>query len=157
MPEIPSILGVSEIVLNVADLPRMRNFYVEVMGFGLHSEYCLETLAHDPNGESTITFLTISEPNTPLSRGGHPLLLALIDYRRHIHATKRFAGHDVKRSTLNHLAFEIPPDSFDAHSSRLQELGHELSFSQFPDLQARAMFFKEPEDNLLELICHYVE
>ncbi len=114
----------------------------------------MEDAAADPDGEPTITFLTICETNTPLGLGGHPQLLALIDYRRHVHARRRFVGRDASRSTLNHLAFEIPPDSFDAHARRLSDLGLEISFSDFPAMNARAMFFSDPEGNVLELICH---
>ena len=95
MHSIPPITGVSEVVLSVADLPKMREFYRDVMGFRLHSELSMETAVVDPNGEPTITFLIICETDSPLSRGGHPQLLALIDYRRHVHAKKRFVGHDV--------------------------------------------------------------
>lgn len=154
MPKIPSITCVSEIVLNVADLPKSREFYMRVMGFRLHSELSMEDTVADPDGEPTITFLTICETNTPLGQGGHPQLLALIDYRRHVHAKRRFVGHDVSHSTLNHLAFEIPPDSFDAQARRLSDMGIETSFSDFPAMNARAMFFSDPEGNVLELICH---
>jgi len=30
----------------------------------------------------------------------------------------------------------------------------DLTFSEFPAFNARAMFFKDPERNVLELICH---
>ena len=154
MQNTPPITGVSEIALSVADLPKMREFYLQVMGFELHSEVSLESTVADPEGEPTITFLTICDTDTPLGHGGHPQLLALIDYKRHVYAKERFVGHDASRSTLNHLAFEIPPDSFDVHAERLSELGIELSFSDFPAMNARAMFFKDPEKNSLELICH---
>ena len=155
MHSIPPITGVSEVVLSVADLPKMREFYRDVMGFRLHSELSMETAVVDPNGEPTITFLIICETDSPLSRGGHPQLLALIDYRRHVHAKKRFVGHDVSQSTLNHLAFEIPPDTFDDHARRLNELKLAPSFSDFPSMNARAIFFRDPEGNTLELICHH--
>lgn len=155
MQDVPPITGVSEIVLSVADLPKSRDFYMQVMGFPLLKESSMEDLVPDPDGEPTITFLTICETDTPLSWGGHPQLLALIDYRRHVHAKGHFVGHDPTRSTLNHLAFEIPPESFDDHAKRLGELGIELSFSEFPAMNARAMFFADPEGNTLELICHH--
>jgi catechol 2,3-dioxygenase-like lactoylglutathione lyase family enzyme len=154
MQKIPPITGVSEIVLSVSDLPAMRDFYVRVLGFPVHSELSMEETNADPDGEPTITFLTILETDTPLSHGGHPQLLVLVDYRRHVHARKRFVGHDVTRSTLNHLAFEVPTGSFDDHARRLEGLGIDLSFSDFPAMNARAMFFKDPEGNILELICH---
>ena len=155
MNTVPPITGVSEVVLNVADLPRMREFYVSVLSFPVHSEISMETLVPDPNSDPTISFLTICQTDTPLCRGGHPQLLVLIDYRRHIHAKARFVGHDVTRSTLNHLAFEIPPESYDAHVRNLTDLKITLSFSEFPSLNARAVFFRDPEGNTLELICHH--
>ncbi len=54
MHSIPPISGVSEIVLSVADLPKMREFYTDVMGFRLHSELSMETANVDPEGEPTI-------------------------------------------------------------------------------------------------------
>ena len=36
----PAITGVAEIVLSVRDLPRMRQFYEDVLGFGLLSQAC---------------------------------------------------------------------------------------------------------------------
>lgn len=152
----PAVTGISEVVLNVVDLPGMRQFYTDVLGFELHSEVCMETETADVNGEPTITFLTICETDTPLGRGGHPQLLALIDFRRHLSARKRVSGHDVTRSTLNHLAFEVPPESFEDHRKRLDELEIELTFAEFQALNARAMFFRDPEGNVLELICHHV-
>ena len=154
MQEALPITGVSEVVLSVADLPTMRDFYMNILGFRLHSELSMETEVPDLNGQPTITFLTICETDTPLGRGGHPQLLALIDYRRHIYAKTRLVGHDVTQSTLNHLAFEIPPQSFHQHVERFLELGIEVTFSEFPEMNARAMFFRDPEGNVLELISH---
>lgn len=149
------ITGVAEIVLSVRDLPRMRTFYRNVLGFPLLSEGCYEQGPEpDPEGEPTISFLIIRDVDTPLGRHGHPELLALIDHRRHVFARDRFAGHDVTRSTLNHLAFEIPPSSYEAHERRLTELGLSPRRAEFPDMSARALFFADPEGNTLELICH---
>ncbi len=154
MKETPPITGVAEIVLSVVDLPSMRDFYSRVMGFPLHSEVSMEESVADSNGKPTIAFLTIRDTDTPLGCGGHPQFLVLVDYRRHVFARERFVGHDVTRSTLNHLAFEIPPSSFNDHAKRIEELGIALTFSDFPAMNARAMFFKDPEGNTLELICH---
>jgi len=148
------ITGVAEIVLSVADLPKMRTFYQEVLGFSLFAEACHESgPVPDPHGLPTITFLIINQLNTPLGRH-HPQLLALIDYSRHVSTKNRFRGHDPTRSTLNHLAFEIPPDTYDAHKSRLESLGLDVRTAVFPAMQAKALFFDDPEQNLLELICH---
>ncbi len=162
MNQVPPITGVAEVVLSVADIDKMKAFYQSVLGFSLYGEWCIPA---GPDGEPTepeedsdekptIVFLTIRELDTILGRNGHPELLALIDYRRHANAVNRFDGHDVRRSTLNHLAFEIPPESYDAHWQRLTELGLSPTSTEFQSMQARAIFFRDPEDNVLELICH---
>lgn len=155
MDDVPPITGVVEVVLSVRDLPGMREFYQRVLGFKLLSESCHETeAAPDPDGDPTISFLTIRDIDTPLGRNGHPQLLVLIDHQRHVFARQRFVGHDVTRSTLNHLAFEIPPESYAPHQRRLTAMGLNPTTSQFPALKARALFFNDPEGNTLELICH---
>src|ERR1700683_1996655 len=155
MNAIPSITGVAEIVLNVNDLGKMRDFYREVLGFQLLSEACHET-GPDPDagGQPTIAFLTIKPLDTPLGRHGHPQLLALIDFRRHAFAKGRFDGHEPTRSTLNHLAFESPPESYDDYKERLEALSLSPRMVAFPNMNARALCFEDPEQNLLELISH---
>lgn len=150
---VPPVIGVSEVVLSVADLPAMREFYVNTLGFAVHSEISMETETRDPDGEPTISFLTISEHDTPLARAGHPQFLVLIDYKRHVFAKGRLVGHDVTRSTLNHLAFEIPGDSYGASKLWLESRDIGVTESVFPTFGARALFFNDPEGNTLELIC----
>ena len=151
----PAILGVAEIVLSVRDLPTMREFYREVLGFQLVGQAShTRGLEPDPDGEPTIAFLAIRQIETALGRHGHPQMLALIDYQRHVFARKRFEGHDVRRSTLNHLAFEIALDDYEAHRARLEGLGLAPRPTTFPAISARALFFNDPEQNVLELICH---
>lgn len=156
MPPPSPITGVAEIVLSVRAIPPMRAFYTSVLGFSLHSESCHEHGAEpEPDGEATISFLTITNTGTPLGRHGHPQLIALIDYRRHVFASARIAGHDVTRSTLNHLAFEIAPETYDAWRRHLDSHGLDPKPTEFPHMSARALFIKDPEGNTLELICHH--
>ena len=155
MKALPSITGVAEIVLNVRDLGKMRDFYRDVLGFQLLSEACHEIGPEpDAGGKPTIAFLIIKPVDTPLGRHGHPQLLALIDFQRHVFAKGIFDGHELTRSTLNHLAFEIPPESYEAHKERLEALSLNPRMAVFPAMNARALFFHDPEQNLLELICH---
>ena len=155
-PEPPSrtVTGVAEVALNVRDLPRMRRFYEEVLGFPLLYQGCHEDGPEpDPAGVPTIAFLTIAEADTPLGRHGHPQILALIDYRRHAFARARFGGHEPSRSTFNHLAFEIPADRYEAERARLAERGLEPDARSLPGMAARSLFFDDPEGNQIELIC----
>jgi catechol-2,3-dioxygenase len=80
-------------------------------------------------------------------------LLILIDYHRRANARKRLIEHDVRRSTLNHLAFEIPPEIYAAHFERLQQRDLNPVEAEFPAMNANAIFFKDPVGNALELIC----
>lgn len=152
----PRILGVAEVVLNVRDIASLRSFYQEVLGFRLFSEASHRTGAiPDQEGEPTICFLAIQQTDTPLGRSGlHPQLLVLIDCEQHVFAKNRFDGHDVRRSTLNHLAFEIASVDFENHLDHLRTSGHEPTLTEFPQMRARAMFFQDPEGNTIELICH---
>ena len=149
------VTGVAEIVLSVRNLPRMRDFYRDVLGFDLLKEACHDKGAvPTPGGAPTISFLTIIQLDTPLGRHGHPQLLALIDFQRHAGMRELFTGHDRTKSTLNHLAFEIPPESYEPHRKRLEALGLTPREVEFPHMVAKALFFNDPEGNVLELICH---
>ena len=46
------------------------------------------------------------------------------------------------------------PDRYEAERDRLEALGLKPRLMQFPDMSAHALFFHDPEGNVLELICH---
>lgn len=140
-----AIRAVAEIVINVDDILRAQRFYEDVLGFALHSQY--------PDENPTIVFLTIQALDTPLSHNGHPQLFALIDPHRHLPAKARFQGLDVTRSSLNHLAFEIDTADYEAEKARLEGLGLTVHEERFPHMKAKALFFRDPEGNMLEFIC----
>ena len=78
MKDALQITGVAEVVLSVRNLPLMREFYRDVLGFALHSEGCYDQGPKPtPGGEATSSFLTVRQIDTPLGRNGHPQLLAL--------------------------------------------------------------------------------
>ncbi len=154
MNDLLRITGLAEVVLNVADLNRSVDFYRKVMGFQLHSSVSLEGATADPDGDPTIVFLTIRELDTPLGGGGHPQLLVLIDYRRHIFTRNRMSALNASQSPLNHIAFEVSPGSLDSHADRLAAFGIDTSRMDFPSLNASAVFFSDPDGNTLELIAN---
>src|SRR5215213_9466048 len=125
-----AIKTIVEIVLNVEDIGRARAFYETVLGVQLHSQF--------PAENPTIVFLTLAELDSPLGRGGHPQLLALIDPHRHPPAQQRFRGLDVTVSTLNHLAFEIEPVAYESEKQRLAALGLAVHEETFPHMKAKA-------------------
>lgn len=145
----PPITGLAEVVLSVRDLPGMTQFYEDVLGFSLFKSMSVpaEGVADD---SPTIVFLRIADLPTPLGQHSHPMVLVLIDHVRH--ASGRDTP-DPTKSTLHHLAFEIPPDTYDVHRENLSARQLEPREVEFPDISARALFFKDPEGNQLELIC----
>jgi catechol 2,3-dioxygenase-like lactoylglutathione lyase family enzyme len=140
------IKGVAEVVINVDDITMMRRFYEDVLGFHLHSQF--------PEAEPTIVFLTIADLESPLGRGGHPQLFALIDAKRHIHTREAYAGIDHRRSSFNHVAFEIDEADFAPEKQRLEAAGLTVTAEHFPHMRAKGLFFQDPEGNMIELICH---
>ena len=92
-----------------------------------------------------IVFLKIADLDTPLAHGGHAQLLGLVDRRTAL---------DVKRSALDHLAIEIPLADFKREKERLEQLGLEIHTREYAWSHTRALFFRDPEENLVEFICH---
>ena len=133
-------------MINVRDIATMRHFYEEIIGFRLHSQ--------SPEIEPAIIFLTIADLDSPLGRGGHPQLFALVDPERHVYTRDSYVGLDHERSSLNHVAFEIDEPAFAYEKQRLEAAGVTVQTAQFPHMQAKGLFFKDPEGNLIELICH---
>ncbi len=140
------IKGVAEVVINVHDLRAMTEFYRSVLGFAIHSQF--------PEMDPTLMFLTVADLDSPLGRGGHPQLFALLDSKRHVFTRDRYTGLDHKRSSLNHVAFEIDSAEFMSAKKRLEDLGLAVQVLDFQHMQASGLFFNDPEGNQIELICH---
>ncbi len=124
---------IAEVVLRVSDLEKMVAFYQEVLGF---------EIVHRAPG---IIFLKIADLDSPLGHGGHAQLLGLVDRRTHL---------DAKCSTFDHFAFEIPLTDFTREKERLAQLGLEVRTRDYAWSHARALFFHDPDGNLVEFICH---
>ena len=84
------------------DIRGMVRFYQEVLGAPIHTE-ARRAPETDEDDAPTIVFLTIGTPDTPLARGGHPQMLALLDVRRHLFSLDLFDGHERSKSTLNQI------------------------------------------------------
>ncbi|MEM7114591.1 MAG: VOC family protein [Chloroflexota bacterium] len=125
----------AEVGLRVKDLSKMVAFYQEMLGFEIDM-----TL-------DSVVFLKVGELPSPLGEAGHPQLLALFS---------RDTTLDVGLSTLDHLAFEIPREQYDAELARFQALGMVIRERTWPDSllwRGRSFFFRDPEGNVIELIA----
>ena len=69
-------------------------------------------------------------------------------------------------STMNHLAFHVPPDKFDAYRQRLKEKGvrvgpvlnhdeseRQVSATVHPGVYVRSFYFQDPDGITLEVAC----
>jgi len=111
----------------------MKRFYIDVLGL----KPIYQSQKH--------VFLRIAN-----GFQGHTQVLALFDYR---HDNGKNAP-DSSRSTLHHLAFEIPLKTFAAERRRLEAAGLEVTEVEHREIHWRSMYFDDPEGNQVELVCY---
>ena len=131
------VMHIAELGLRVTELPRAVAFYQEVLGLEIVRAY------------PTIVFLKAGELDSPLGRGGHPQLLVLFD---------RKVKLNIALTTVDHFAFEISLEQYQTERERLEQMGLELTEriwqGEYAWLQARSVFFDDPDGNTIELIAH---
>ena len=131
------VMHIAELGLRVTDLSRAVAFYQETLGLELVRAY------------PTIVFLKVGELDSPLGRNGHPQLLVLFD---------RKVKLDIALTTVDHFAFEISLEQYPTERERLKQMGLELTEriwqGEYAWLQARSVFFDDPDGNTIELITH---
>src|SRR6185437_5717674 len=101
-PHMKHVVGISEIVLWTADKNRALQFYRDLLGLEVISPPTL------PN-----TFLRVGEGNA-----GIPQMIVLVPKSDEIKAKP--SGYQ-----LNHMAFELPEDAFDAQHNALVAAGYQ--------------------------------
>lgn len=129
------ITHIAEVGLRVMNLKQMIEFYQNVLGFEVE-------IAHP-----THAFLKFGELQSPLGEIGHALILGLFDRQTEL---------DVKSSTLDHLAFEIPSQYYEEELERFKSKGMVIRERSWPDTldwRARSFFFYDPEGNVIEIIA----
>ena len=118
----------AELGLRVNDLGRMRAFYRDVVGLDVFDE-----------GPEHVFFRVATGVK------GHPQLLVLFD---------RHAEVGPPTSTLDHFAFLIDVNGYDAERRRLEGCGVDVSPKEFPDFHWRSLFFTDPEGNRVEFVAY---
>ena len=134
----PAIKGVGETVLRVKDLERMTRFYQKVL--------CLELYKVLPDR----VYFKINEGNDC-----HTQLLGLCSEEVPFPFTRaRRATIEQASTTLHHFALEIDSGHFDSELARLQSADCEMVLDDHPDRQCRSMYLRDPELNVIELLCY---
>jgi extradiol dioxygenase family protein len=117
-----------ELALRVNDIAAMRAFYRDVVGLDVWRD-----------GDDYV-FFKVAE-----GVEGHPQALVLFD-----------RGVDVapEMSTLDHLAFVIDLDDYEARQRQLESLGLRVAPKEFPLFHWRALFIRDPEGNTIEFVSY---
>lgn len=124
------IVGISEIVLWTADQPAALRFYRDLLG--------LEVMS--PPGLPNV-FLRVAD-----GHAGVPQMIVLVPKPEAIKAQP--AGNQ-----LHHLAFELPPDQFDAQHAALSAAGYQPRGGKHPVIASRTLYVDDPDGNEVEFIC----
>src|SRR4051794_40199760 len=122
------IKGLGEVALRVNDLPLMKHFYQDVLGF--------EVLGESATG----ALLKIAE-----GYGGHTQVLGLFD---------RAVPVGPERTTVDHIAFTIALGDYDLEQKRLESLGLDVEVRNHDWVKWRSLYFRDPEGNQIELVCY---
>jgi catechol 2,3-dioxygenase len=123
-----AIRFLAELGLRVNDLGRMSAFYRDVVG--------LDVFRESPG----FVFFRVAE-----AVEGHPQLLVLFD---------RHSEVGPATTTLDHFAFLIEANDYDAEKRRLEESGVDVFPKEFPDFYWRSLFFTDPEGNRVEFVAY---
>jgi catechol-2,3-dioxygenase len=128
-----AVRALGEFALRVEDFETMYGFYRDVVGLG------------DPIGDfDGAVFFGLGE-----SAAGHEAVFVLFDRRK----TEGYEGIDQAKTTIDHFAFSVDPDDFDAEVERLRDHGLELDFASHDWVNWRSLYFSDPEGNRVEFVC----
>jgi extradiol dioxygenase family protein len=117
-----------ELALRVKDVAAMRAFYRDVVGLEVWRD-----------GDDHV-FFKVAE-----GLEGHPQALVLFD---------RSVEVASETSTLDHVAFVIDLDDYDARRRQLERIGLRVMPKEFPSFHWRALFITDPDGNTVEFVCY---
>jgi catechol 2,3-dioxygenase-like lactoylglutathione lyase family enzyme len=129
------VKGLGEVSIRVRDLDAMHKFYEEVVG--------LEVLRRDEG----FVFFKVAE-----GYGGHTQNLALFEATNRMFLETKSQQLSSDQTTLHHIALNISLEDFESEKKRLESLGLKVDATEHEWLHVRSLYFRDPEENLLEII-----
>jgi catechol-2,3-dioxygenase len=122
------VRALGEVALRVNDLAAMRRFYEDVLGL-------------EPLGvfEHAVFYRTAP------GYGGHTQVFVLF---------ARGVPVSPQASTVDHIAFTIDREDFEAERARLEGLGLKLKLADHAWVRWRSLYVFDPEGNEIELVCY---
>jgi len=123
-----AVKALGEVALRVNDLQLMKRFYQDVLGLEVLGEF------------AKLALLMIAD-----GYGGHTQVLGLFD---------RSVRVGQEHTTVDHIAFSIALADFDSEKRRLEALGLEVEVENHHWVKWRSLYFRDPEGNLVELVCY---
>jgi catechol-2,3-dioxygenase len=134
----PRIKALGETVIRVRDLQRVTEFYTDVIGLDV-----LRTF-------DGITFLQVAN-----GYGGHTQIIGLFHESMPVAIKNAERGQvSIVHTSLHHFAFEIDKADYEAEHERLKSLDVEVTTATHPWCHWRSIYVKDPEGNIVELVCH---
>lgn len=153
------ISGINHVALVCSDMARTVDFYSNVLGMPLVKSLDLpdgmgQHFFFDAGNGNCVAFFWFADAPDRVPGVSSPAAIPGI-------------GEIISAvSTMNHLAFHVPPEKFDAYRKRLKEKGvrvgpilnHDESEKQVaaavhPGVYVRSFYFQDPDGITLEFAC----
>ncbi len=114
--------------LRVNDLDKSQTFYQDVIGLELMKRF------------DQAAFFRIAD-----GYAGHTTILALFD---------RQAPVEQAKTTIDHIAFTIALENFEAEKQRLESQGSSVWTTTHEWVHWRSLYIEDPDGNQVELVCY---
>jgi catechol 2,3-dioxygenase-like lactoylglutathione lyase family enzyme len=138
-PASGGVRGLGELALRVRDLEATTAFYRDVVGLDVLREF------------DHATFFDLGE-----GHGGHTTIVALFDRADEPSALEDgdYVPPDPAATSVDHFAFTVDLEDFDAERERLASLGVDLDSATHEWVSWRSLYFADPEGNRVEFVCY---
>lgn len=130
---------IGEVVLRIADMDAMINFYTQTLGLKLLRRF-----------ENDVAFLQIGEA----AREDVQTLTFFTQTKLSNFQNEAYQGLEPKTTTMHHFAINIAVEDFDLADNHFAELKIPYSKAVHTWIGWRSIFLQDPEGNTVELVCY---